>query len=53
MSEFSLNQAVEEIRQHGFVQIETLREKQKTLSSLQVHISLVSASRKARNLKHK
>lgn len=36
--EFSLTQAVEEVRQHGFAQIEKLGEKQKTLSSLQVHV---------------
>lgn len=35
---------MEEIRQHGFAQIENLREKQKTLSTLQVHLSPLLAS---------
>lgn len=42
--EFSLTQTVEEMRQHGFAQMENAREKQKSLSSLQVHISLLLAS---------
>lgn len=53
MPEFSLTRAVEEIRQHGFAQMENLREKQRTLSSLQVHISLLSASHEAKKLTHK
>ena len=47
MPEFSLTQAVEEIRQQGSAQIENLRENQKTLSSLQVHALLVLALHKA------
>lgn len=48
MPEFSLTGTVEEIRQHGLAQIENLREKQETLSSLQVHPSVVPASHKAK-----
>lgn len=42
--EFSLTQTMEEMRQHGFAQMENVREKQKSLNSLQVHISLLLAS---------
>lgn len=52
MPEFSLTRAVEEIRQHGFAQIESLSEKQKTLSSLQVHVGPPAASR-SRKSEHK
>uniref|UniRef100_A0A8P4JVM3 Uncharacterized protein n=1 Tax=Dicentrarchus labrax TaxID=13489 RepID=A0A8P4JVM3_DICLA len=37
--QFSLTKAVEDVSQHGFAQTEALKEKQKTLSSLQVILS--------------
>ncbi|KAM7365631.1 hypothetical protein PAMP_016548 [Pampus punctatissimus] len=36
---FTLTKAVEDVTQHGYTQTETLKEKQKTLSSLQVCLS--------------
>lgn len=36
--QFSLTKAVEDVSQHGYTQTEALKEKQKTLNSLQVHV---------------
>lgn len=35
---FSLTEAVEDVSQHDYAQIEALKENQKTVSSLQVHL---------------
>lgn len=35
--DYSLTKAVEDVSQHGYAQTEALKEKQKTLSTLQVH----------------
>ena len=35
---FSLAKAVQDVSQHGYAQMETLREKENKLSSLQVHL---------------